>query len=328
MIAVGQVGNGHRRLALTVQLHQARTQFLHGATQILGQNRRTAIDQRVQRSVVVAIHGGRIDQPLHHDRCGKKIGDPVGLDRLQHTFGIERRRFQNNMGRCFADIGQGIEPTAMRERSRVQDHLIRAETGTHIGIEILGHSQQIAMSQHRTLRHARGAGCVEEPGDILRIDLGHDIACRFALQQGLVGQDIGMKRLHPDVVRYPRQAIADRGNGLAKRIGSNDGPSLGVVDDIGHLAGMEAKIERDNTEAGLKTAENRLQHFGAVVHQYRHPVAICKAQATQGPSQAIDPGIELRIGPPSRTMDQSQMLGGCAGRLAQQIADIHRIRPL
>jgi len=56
--------------------------------QILGQDWSTAVDQCLQQTVVAAVHGGRIDQPLHHDRraemdlpvwlCSETIGQVEG----------------------------------------------------------------------------------------------------------------------------------------------------------------------------------------------------------------------------------------------------------
>ena len=92
MVAVGvhlaaEMGDGHRALALAVELAELVAQKIERALQIGDIHRRAAIGDQPQRLGFEVRHAAMLDQPLQHGGCQENaaLGPAVHqLDRLRH----------------------------------------------------------------------------------------------------------------------------------------------------------------------------------------------------------------------------------------------------
>src|SRR6185369_14739674 len=92
-----QRGDGHRRLALAVDLHETLPHGGDGIADVGEIHRPTAIDDGAQPLAVLAAAFCGVDQPAHHGG-GSKHHDIVELAaEVEHLVGIEATALRNDM---------------------------------------------------------------------------------------------------------------------------------------------------------------------------------------------------------------------------------------
>src|SRR5262245_15245639 len=87
------------------------------------------------------------------------------LDELEYVLGIETGAARNEMRRSCGSDRERPQPTAVRERTSMQHYIVRAQP-VDLARVLIRHELQVGMSHHRALGLARGAGGIEQPGDV------------------------------------------------------------------------------------------------------------------------------------------------------------------
>ena len=173
------------------------------------------------------------------------------------------------------------------------------------------------MRQHRPLGTPGGAGGVEQPGDVLGVDLGVLELPGPGGEQLLVVEDLAPGpggRDHPG-------GAADEAGDLPQRLDElgRDQHRLrfAVVDDKDELARVQAEVDRHRAAAGLEAGEHRLQHLRAVVHQHGDVVPLADSEAPQPVRQLVGAPVELRVGLFFRALHRGRVLREAACGLGQ-----------
>ena len=169
MIAVGDVllrqgRDGHRRLALAVDLRQPRAETVERGERVLDIHRRAAPDQSTD---VVGVRLGRaFDQPLDHGRRGEHRHALVRAKQREDLLRLEAAGFRHHLHAEPRHMRHDVEAGAVAHRRRMQDGVARRH---RIDLGHVGEARggEHAMRQHRALRPAGGAGGVEQPGEIV-----------------------------------------------------------------------------------------------------------------------------------------------------------------
>ena len=86
-------------------LDQDLTELAQGELLVLAIHRRAGVDHVAQGTVVVAIHGGVLNQHLDDRRYGEQVADLVLLDQLPEGFGFELvfRRQHGSRAACHVE---------------------------------------------------------------------------------------------------------------------------------------------------------------------------------------------------------------------------------
>jgi hypothetical protein len=107
--------------------------------------------------------------------------------------------------------------------------------------------------------------------------------------------------IHHDIVlRWDLlQLILDGVHAGGKFVVYGHGFGIGIVDDVGHLPSHQAKIDRDNDNAGLGRRQVELDNFDAVFHEDGQLVALFQAHFHQAVGQTVDPAVYFGVGEPS-----------------------------
>ena len=172
-----------------------------------------------------------------------------------------------------------------------------------------------------------GARCVEHErsgGEVL--GLGPRLA--LARDQLVEGAEALHRPAHTEAVRLGRHAASERLGGLgAEALVHDEGPGLGVVDDVADLGTDEVPVDGGHVQAALVCGQAHGQLLEAVGQQGRHLVALAEPGSPQAPRDpvgqcgqlaegqlvvlSIDHGQEVRIG--FGDAPQPQGVGVCHG---------------
>ncbi len=127
------------------------------------------------------------------------------------------------------------------------------------------------MGEHRPLGPAGGAARVEQPGDRVRIVLGHRHG--IALEQPAV-----VDGAHLDDPLERLDARLERADGIDQVRRREADLGAGMAEDVLELARVQLGIDRHHGEAGVPAGEQQLDVFGHVLHHQRDPIARPQAE--------------------------------------------------
>ncbi len=169
MIALGDVffrqrGDGHRRLALPVDLRQPRPEAVERGQRILDIHRRAAPDQRAD---VFGVDIGRTgDQALDHGRRGEHRHARPGIEQRDNLLRLEAAAFGDDLHAEPRHVLHDVDAGAVAHRRGVQDGVARRH---RIDLAAIGQtrSHEIVVREHGALRPPGGARGVEQPGQIV-----------------------------------------------------------------------------------------------------------------------------------------------------------------
>ena len=259
MQGLAEPADGHRTLALAIQVVQPGAEQGERALEVGRVHRRAAVDDGLQAPRLRRAGAGVIDEARHHGRRGEHADVGVARQCPEHALGLEGARQDYVVGSA-RDVGEGIEPRAVRQRRGMQDGVVRAQV-VDVGVVAVAREQQVAVREHRAFRPAGGAAGIEHPGFVVGIaGLRRD---RLSAKQRRVilraGDENGRHR--PDAGR--RQCVGDLRRRQAQA-------RLRVGHDPGHLARMQLAVDRHRRQAGAPHRIQRRQELWAVVHRQRH----------------------------------------------------------
>jgi hypothetical protein len=310
MVGARQAGNGHRRFALAIDLHQHVAEARQCRPAVGDIHRPTAIDDGLQarQGAAVAV----LDQALDHGRRGEHRYAAMRAQQLEDFRRLEAARFRRHVEPAVGDVGQHVEARAVRHR-RGMDDGVAGRDGIDIGEIIEDRRHQVALGQRHALGPAGGAAGVEQPGRVGRRPLGRfdrrdeqRVPCRAA----------GFDRF--DQARHGQtgQRGMEVGRGEAQ-------PAAAVAEDVFELLRMQLGIDRHRHQPGMPAGEHRLGIRGAVLHHQAD--AIAGRQARRQPAgQARDACGEFGIAGDDVGADRQRgALGMAAGGAGKEEGDVH-----
>jgi hypothetical protein len=162
---LAQRGDGHRALALAVDLRELVAENRHRPLAVLDVHRPAAVDDRLQVAGVGACGGGAVDQAAHHRRRREQRGARMRGDQGENLVRLETAARGNDLLRRRRDVRQDVHPGAVRHRRRVDDAVV---LGDAVDVDEVArrHREQVAVTEHRALRPAGGAAGIEQPGGV------------------------------------------------------------------------------------------------------------------------------------------------------------------
>jgi len=163
-----QHGDGHRRFALTIDLHELLADDAERVLQVGEVHRAAAVDDGAERARATRPRSLGGDDALDHGRRREQAQAGVSPGELEHFVFREPARCRNDIQPAGGDESDVVETRAMRLRRRVQQDIARRH-GQHVGQEALRRLEQVGVRQHDTLRPPRRAARVEEPRHVVGI---------------------------------------------------------------------------------------------------------------------------------------------------------------
>eukprot|EP01022_Parablepharisma_sp_SALTPOND_P013731 TRINITY_DN18447_c2_g1_i1.p1 TRINITY_DN18447_c2_g1~~TRINITY_DN18447_c2_g1_i1.p1 ORF type:complete len:944 (+),score=289.22 TRINITY_DN18447_c2_g1_i1:617-3448(+) len=225
--------------------------------------------------------------------------------------------------------GQGGEVArrGVPEGPGVQGDLARAQAVVQHLVQVAGHNGPVG--GQRPLGAAGGAPGVADEQDVL----GAQVHVRLALvgrgQERFVAVHARRRRLlaqdhYPALHRLldlPLQAV-EQDQILRPQ---HQGRGLGVAQAVAHLRGLEAVVDGHQPHPELGAGVVDLQKLRPIEGQHRHLVALGQAPGAQHRAQAVDPAVELVIGPRAVLKDDRGPVGMAFGAAAQGPAHEHGV---
>ena len=273
MHLAAEMGDGHRTLALAVDLHQLVAQKIEGVLEVADIHRRAAIGDQPQRLGLELPHAAVLDQALQHG--GRQEDAAVGpaiheLDGLRHLILAALGR---DLHRAARQQGEVPQARAVADRGGMHDRTA-GRRPVDIGEVVERHRQEIAMREHGALGPAGGARRVEEPRQIggLRFRQGDGIA---HFHEG-----VGPCRDVDDLLE-PGRLLGRLGDGRGE-IGRHEAePGAGILQDEGELPGVQLGVHRHGAEAGMPDRVHHLDRLDAVRHGEGHAIAAHQTEAAR-----------------------------------------------
>jgi hypothetical protein len=312
---VGQVrarqrGAHHRRLALPVDLDEARSHDPQRALDVGGVHRCATVDDGLEALAAFAMGLGMVHQPFddggrgEHRKRTSRLGQPEQLRRF------DTARGRHDVARAGHQVGNGVNAGAVRHRRGIDDGILRRD---RVHVDEIGepHGHEVAVRQHHALGPAGGAAGVEQPGDVVGGTVHHRNGT--SRQQLLVGGGLDID-------------LALEGFELRWRhVRGHEGPArLRVVDDPLRLAGVQLGIHRHHHQARPPRAKQHLQITWVVALKEHHALARGEAgfvECTRQPCRAILPFAVTRH---RRGATEDRGPGGVGARRArEQMGEIH-----
>ena len=160
-------GNGHRRLALAVDLREARPERHECGLAVFAVHRPAAIDDAFQMVEPHPRQLRRVDQALHHRRRREEERALPHVDEVHDFRRVETARGGDDADRAARDVRNQVEARAVRQRRRMQDGVAGFDA-LDVREKALRHREQVAVRDLDALGPARRAARVEEPRRIVR----------------------------------------------------------------------------------------------------------------------------------------------------------------
>ena len=276
---LGHRGDGHRRLALAIDLRKLVAKALHRALGILDIHRPAAVDDGLD--IVAVGVTACVDQALDHGRrgehgqaaqaflCAQQGKDFVRVETAGLWHGVERGA---------GDVRQYVQPGAMRHRRGVQNR-VRGGDLVDVGKIIECHRHQVVVRQHHALGPAGGAAGIEQPGE--------GVIGNFVDKGGRRGEQARVVR--SGHIYYARQCAAapgQRGDIVFAIGGDKAQPGAAVGDDVIELKRVQLGVDRHRDQSGLPAGEQGLDILRAVGHHQRNAVTGSKAALEQSAGEA------------------------------------------
>ena len=159
-----QRGDGHRRLALAVDLRQPRAEAVERGQRVLDIHRRAAPDQRAD---VLGVEIGRTgDQALDHGRRREHRHARPGIEQRDDLLRLEAAALRHHLHAEPRDVLHDVDAGAVAHRRGMQDGVARRH---RIDLAAIGEARhrKIVVREHGALRPSGRAGGVEQPGEIV-----------------------------------------------------------------------------------------------------------------------------------------------------------------
>ena len=264
VVGLGQGGDRHRRLALPVDLGQARPEHGQGVLQVGQVHRCAAVDDRLQVGEVGVGDRRVAGQPLHHGGGGEERHPRPAPQERGDLVPVDAAGLRQDADRAAGHVGQAVEPRTVRQRRGVEDAVLRPHR-VDVGEVAERHHEQVAVGERGALGPSGRAARVEEPRRVLRLPVDERRRRRRR------------EPVPPLAGRHHRRL--QRGDGADERldvvgmvlVGHDDGRPA-VVEDVGDLVAMETSVDRHGDETGVPDGEQRLEVLRPVAHHDGHPV--------------------------------------------------------
>ncbi len=308
VVVATQTRDGHRGLALPVDLGEDRAERGHRLFEALDVHGAAAVDDgaQVRRRAAAGVH-----EALHHGRRqeGRRAG--MGRAQVEELLGVEGAGGRHHLPGAAQHVGRDVEPRTVRHRRGVHQRAAVVRV-VDVGQVRDGHRGQVAVREHRALGAAGGAAGVEQPGQRGGVDVGG--------RQGGGVEPVPVRRGVEDLevnVGVRRQFRADLGGGEHRCRGA-------VPEDLGHLARVQLEVERDEHAAGGPDAEHQFHDLGPVLAGHRDAGAGLGGSAQRG-GQAQRPVAQFAPGRDAGLAEVERALVRIPGRgLVQHGENVHR----
>ncbi len=208
----------------------------------------------------------------------------------------------SNIGTVTVEPPSQVEPGERRDaghmehRRRTEEHVVGLERAGQDLVEGVG--DQVAVSQHHPLRHARRTPGVEQRGEIVwPHTMPESTPC------GAV-----------DVVEQPFVVVGHRDDVLDEccqvtgvAVGDQDSGAT-VLHDVGQLGRRQPGVERHQHDACRRKPEERLEISMPVRRQQGDPIAMLHSQPGERAGQAVAAIGELRVAERALAVDHGESL--------------------
>ena len=135
------------------------------------------------------------------------------------------------------------------------------------------------MGDHSALGAAGGAGGVEDGGQVVGVAVRDLVQRRQAL--GQVGQAAAARRIHGVKLRHAG-GLGDGAQAIQRLGPHQEGPWLGVAEEVGDLVCLVGGVERQVDGANLQAAEIEEDGVGRFLDLHGHPIALGHPEVPQG----------------------------------------------
>ena len=239
----------------------------------------------------------QLDQALHLGGNQVDAGAAVGVDEVQNASAVvpvlhHHRRPTHHRQEREGPLGRVVEGPAEDGGSRQ-----RHETGEARGDELPHFGWRAGFGGGQAAPDALGMpGCsrgVEHRS-------AEGLVLRFGVRSG------AEERLEVDETRIVRGADGHRqfhgggsgvgqgfGNHVGEAVANQDGPGVGVLDDVGHFRGHEVPTDGYEHDPGVCAGESHLEPLVAVAGHHRDGVARSESGVPECVDEAVHPGVEL-----------------------------------
>ena len=319
VVDLRQAGDGHRALALTEELPQARAEGVERAPQVAHVHRAAAVVERAQTGGA-RLRARRLHEPRDHRGRGEHRHVRMALESLEHVLRLEAG--QHHLVATGEQMRQRVQARAVRQRRRMQLHVARRHM-LDVGCVAQAHEHQVAVREHRALGPTGGAAGVEEPGEPGSRRLG-TVGGRRVQQTGPAAAFGDQERGRRRAVLAQRQVDA-----LDQRLAGEHRGRAAVAHDVRDLARMQLGVHRYRRQPADPATEQRLEELGAVLHAQHDPVS--RGQPMAAAQAACDAGGtrgEFTVRPGPALCGERGAIGRAAGALQQAGCDVHAVRPL
>ena len=272
MIAVGdllfrQSGDGHRAFALAVDLRETRAEAVDGGARIGDIHRRAAPDDGFD-AVGIALRVA-FNEPLDHGRRGEHRGAWPRIDQLHHLVGFEAARFRHDVDAEPRHVRHHVKAGAVAHRCGMQERAAGRD-GIDLARISEARGRKHAMGEHGALRPARGAGGVEQPGEI--VAAARPRCDRIGGKQRLVVAAAD----HDHAFQRRRRVRCDLG---IEPVGREADAGAGMLQNVAELAAVQFGIGRHRGKSRVPNAEHELHIIGAVLRRYGDTLTRLKTEA-------------------------------------------------
>ena len=326
MVRGGHDGCRHRRLTLPVELDEPRAEHLERAPEIGRRERRAPVHDLLQRRQRGRVVTDVVEQ--HHDLRGDHpgVGHACFRDEVEDGGGVEPGIVRDHLVRGACRRRQRVEPGTVRQRRRVQGHVVLVHRG-QVGQPRRRREREIAVGEDRALGTPGRTRRVEQPGHVVAVH-GHGRGCVVGRRNQLVvcvctvGDAVGRDAGHDDAYALTRGRGRTEHDVRALDVREH-GDRAGVVHVVRDLVGGEAAVQRDETEPTLEAGEHRLEHLGPVAHEHADAVTTGRAEVGERAGQRVRAAIERRVVEPPIAPGHCLPVGMAARRVRQQLAHVH-----
>ncbi len=304
-------GDGHRRLALAVDLRELRSQRRQRGLAVLDVHRRAADDDALQAIETRVPHRGMRDEALDHGRRGEEARAIPALQQRDDLGRIEAAGIRHHVHGSRQDMRQHIETGAMRQRRRVQDRVAGPDR-FDVGEKAQAHRQQVAVREHDALGAPGGAAGVEQPRRIVRRH-GGGREVRGRREQSLVVAAAEFD----DTLQRGQFRRAWRQRRMPRRIDEHPARAA-VLEHVGEFVGVQLAVHRDHARPRVPAGEHALDVRGAVGGDDGHAIPRNDATGAQAGRQLRHSRLQPFVGVAHLISDRDRRQCGEAARAPLQ----------
>ena len=287
----------------------------------VGEERRRARHQEAQaaRRRLQPRLGEQADvegrHPHHHARARHQP---------HHLGGVEPRHEQHRRAAGQRRVGGDEQPVRVEDRQGVEQRVGGREAPSLDQRQRVG--QEVVVGQHGALRAPRGAGRVQDRGEVARASRHVGEIRRLARRAGRKRAVSGRAQRFDAGVGF---AAREMGQGVAARGVDDEQAGRGVADEVAELGRRVGGVERQVDGAGPHAREVERQGFGAFLGLHGDPVAGPHPERREGPREAARQRRHVAAGQdaPVRGLDQGPLGFTRRGRQARHEVVHHASSP-